>query len=130
MTPQKIARLAFVLVLSSCLHAQNAPQAQESSATCDAATTTAAMRACENDRYETARQEMETAYHSLLTQLREPRKKKLMVAQRAWLRFRDANADFQASAAEGGTLAPLVKISALEAMTTARAAELKRQSAP
>jgi len=64
---------------------------------------------------------------SLKWQLDNGQKEKLRLAQDAWLRFREANADFQASIAEGGTLAPLLKMSSLADMTGARAAELRKE---
>ena len=83
------------------------------------------MRACENERYEAAQRELNSAYQGLLQQLDSTKKLKLRQSQRAWLRFRDANAAFQASIVEGGTLAPLIKIASLTEMTNARAADLK-----
>jgi uncharacterized protein YecT (DUF1311 family) len=53
----------------------------------------------------------------------------LRESQRAWLRFRDAAATFQASLVEGGTLAPLIKVASLTEMTNVRAAELKKSLA-
>jgi len=57
-------------------------------------------------------------------------REKLRVAQNAWVRFRDANADFQASLAEGGTMAPLLRIGTLVEMTEARTEELRKEPAP
>ena len=57
-------------------------------------------------------------------------KQKLRITQRAWLRFRGANANFQASLVRGGTLAPLVRIGSLTEMTKARTEELKKEALP
>ena len=100
--------------------------AQEKS--CKDAATTAAMRACENSRYEKSEQKLNAEYGQLMKQLDRSRQEKLRAAQRAWLAFRDANAAFLASEAENGTLAPLIKVSALADMTDARALELARMS--
>jgi uncharacterized protein YecT (DUF1311 family) len=93
---------------------------------CQDATTTAAMRACENSRYQQSEQEMQAAYAQLMKKLGQLQKEKLRQTQRAWVAFRDANADFLAGAAQDGTLAPLIKISALADMTEARTKELLR----
>jgi uncharacterized protein YecT (DUF1311 family) len=61
-----------------------------------------------------------------LHQLDDAQRLKLRQSQRAWLRFRDTNAAFQAGLVEGGTLAPLIKVASLTEMTNARTAELKK----
>jgi len=88
------------------------------------------MRACENRRYADAQGELDAAYQDLLRHLDETQRQKLRVAQRAWVRFRDTNAEFQASLAQGGTLGPLLKVGSLTEMTKARASELKKAALP
>jgi uncharacterized protein YecT (DUF1311 family) len=95
---------------------------------CKDAATTAAMRACENTRYQKADQELNAIYAKLTKQLEPARQEKLRQSQRAWLAFRDANADFLAGAAEGGTLAPLIKVTVMAEMTEARTQELQKQA--
>jgi uncharacterized protein YecT (DUF1311 family) len=97
---------------------------------CAQATTTAAMRASENARYEDAERNMNAAYADLRRMLDAQRQRKLKNAQLAWLRFREANAEFYRSAAEGGTLAPFLRTGTLADMTEARAAELRRALPP
>ena len=92
---------------------------------CKDTATTAAMRACENSRYESADQALNAEYARLMRQLSPSRQRRLSEAQRTWVAFRTANADFLASAAEGGSLAPLIKVTALADMTEARIAELR-----
>lgn len=111
------------LILPLLLFAQSASSDDTS---CKDASTTAAMRACENLRYERADEKLNAAYARLVTQVDQPRREKLKQAQRAWVAFRNANADFLASAAEGGTLAPLIRVTATAEMTETRAAELQK----
>src|SRR5437868_2127442 len=68
--------------------------------------TTAGMHACISA--ETARQDksLNAAYKSLQQVIAPARKPKLLDAQRAWLKFRDANCGFQADP-DGGTIAGL-----------------------
>lgn len=101
-------------------------QAKQESAPCSSETTTAGMRNCENLRYEKAQQELDSVYAQLMKQLDKTGKAKLKSAQSAWLRFRKAEADFQADSARGGTLAPLIRITVMADLTGARAAELKK----
>jgi uncharacterized protein YecT (DUF1311 family) len=84
------------------------------------------MRACENSRYQQSDQQMQAVYAQLMKKIDRLQKEKLRQAQRAWVAFRDANADFLAGAARDGTLAPLIKISALADMTEARTKELQQ----
>jgi uncharacterized protein YecT (DUF1311 family) len=88
------------------------------------------MRACENARYQRADKELRVVYTELTKQLDPAGKEKLIVAQKAWVRFRDSNADFQADIAKGGTLAPVIKMTVLADMTEVRTAELRRRLRP
>ena len=94
---------------------------------CQKANTTAEMRTCENARYHKADEELNMVYQKLIRTLNDSQRGKLRLAQRAWLQFREAEAEFQASQAEGGTLAPLLKVSALADMTESRTGELRKE---
>jgi uncharacterized protein YecT (DUF1311 family) len=115
---------AFYLVVS--MPARAASPTAETGTDCKNATTTAAMRACENARFQKAEQELNAVYKNLIKELDAGRKEKLRLAQSAWLRFREANADFEADAARGGTIAPLIKMTVLADMTEARTKDLKK----
>ena len=93
---------------------------------CENPTTTAAMRACENTRYEEANRKLNEVYSQVLNSLTGDRKEKLRSAESAWIIFRNKNADFLASGAEGGTLAPLLRVSALADTTEQRLKELTK----
>ncbi|HUB33422.1 MAG TPA: lysozyme inhibitor LprI family protein [Bryobacteraceae bacterium] len=102
------------------------PPAANRSEACQDASTTAAMRSCENTRYEAADRRLNEVYSRLMGSLGKSRQEKLQAAQRAWLQFRDANAAFLSSSAEGGTLEPLIRITALADITEARITELMK----
>ncbi|HSX79649.1 MAG TPA: lysozyme inhibitor LprI family protein [Candidatus Saccharimonadia bacterium] len=87
--------------------------------------TTAEMRECLNQRYKQADAALNQLYQQLLSQLSKTRQIKLREAQQAWVLFRDKSAAFMASAAEGGTMQPLLSLAALTSMTEKRVAELK-----
>jgi len=123
-------RLVMFVCTTVGLLAQTPKQSGQGAGGCENAVTTAAMRNCEASRYATAQQDLDSAYRDLMTHLDGEQKQKLRITQRAWLRFRGANADFQASLARGGTLAPLVRIGSLTEMTKARAEELKKGALP
>jgi uncharacterized protein YecT (DUF1311 family) len=123
-------KLAAFVGIAAGLLAQTPNHAGQAASECANPVTTAAMRNCEASRYTIALQELSAAYQGLMKRLDRGQKEKLRITQRAWLRYRDANADFQASLIQGGTLAPLVKVSSLTEMTKARTQELKREAQP
>ena len=125
-----LATVCLVMGGTLGLSAQSAERPSPVDNTCQNAVTTSAMRACENARYQQAQRDLDSAYQGLLQNLNDVQKTKLRIAQRAWIRFRDTNADFMASLAEGETLVPLTKIATLTEITKERAAELKKATLP
>ena len=103
-------------------------QASPPNRECENAQTTAAMRECENSRFERADQKMNAAYQDVMSRLDEPGRAKLRRAQQAWIKFRDAEAAFRADAARGGTLAPLIRMSVLADLTESRWEQLSKQA--
>ena len=128
------SKTSSVLVILSLLiasHAQGPEQVPASKTKdCQSAGTTSEMRECANASYEVAQRELDSAYQNLIAHLDSSQRLKLRVAQKAWLQYRDANAQFHFSLAQGGTLAPLIRTSVLTEMTQARASELKKASLP
>ncbi|MDH2918648.1 MAG: lysozyme inhibitor LprI family protein [Sideroxydans sp.] len=64
------------------------------------------------------------AYKEVVAQLPPPRKKQLQDAQRAWLKYRDANCNFYADP-EGGTMATVNSNDCVMSTTASRAKELE-----
>lgn len=92
---------------------------------CSQAVSTAEMRTCANRLYQEADAELNQVYRQLIAQLSAPRKTQLKASQQAWLAFRDKNADFAAGVAEGGSMASLVEVMELTAMTRTRTEQLR-----
>jgi len=64
-------------------------------------------------------------YKKILESLDDQGKKLLVASQRAWVAFRDAEADFEAdSTARGGTMAPLIYSTTRSEVTEARIKQL------
>ena len=95
-------------------------------AACENAQSTAAMRECEIARLKRADAGMNAAYRSLSAKLDQRARAKLRAAQRAWLRFRAAEADYQADSARDGTLAPLIAASVQADLTESRRKDLEK----
>jgi uncharacterized protein YecT (DUF1311 family) len=64
-------------------------------------------------------------YKVLTSQLTPSRRKQLLEAQRAWIRFRDSNCQFYADP-DGGSLATIEANSCVLSMTASRAQELNQ----
>ncbi|GAA3699392.1 hypothetical protein GCM10022421_02170 [Oceanisphaera sediminis] len=77
--------------------------------------------------YQTADQALNQAYGRLMNKLDPARKQKLKTAQRAWLKFRDAQAELVSSAYEGGSIQPLSHSEELKRLTENRTKELEQQ---
>lgn len=69
------------------------------------------------------------AYKALVADLNPERKKQLLEAQRAWLKFRDTNCAFYFDP-EGGTIARVQAVDCLMTMTASRAKELENFTQP
>ena len=75
---------------------------------------------------ETKRQDsrLNKAYKEAVSQLSPARKKQLQDAQRAWIKYRDANCNFYADP-EGGTMATVSSYDCFMSATASRAKELE-----
>jgi uncharacterized protein YecT (DUF1311 family) len=106
--------------------AQVLGQSAAESAACENARSTAAMRACEIARLKRAAAGMDMAYRTLSAKLDQRGREKLRAAQEAWLKFRAAEADYQADSVRDGTLAPLIAASVQADMTESRRNDLEK----
>jgi uncharacterized protein YecT (DUF1311 family) len=82
------------------------------------------MRKCATDEYQNQDRKLNQAYQKLLSQLEGERKQKLVIAQRAWINFRDKNCSFVSSESSGGTLEPLIYTGCLSELTKKRTEDL------
>lgn len=92
---------------------------------CGAATTMAEMRSCVDSALAAETKAMDAAFAALQRSVSPIVFSRLREAQAAWGVWRDREAVFAASQAEGGTLAPLLAASAVLALTQARRAQLE-----
>ena len=77
--------------------------------------------------FETADATLNKVYKQLIGKLDDEGKEKFKLAQRAWVQFRDAQADFEADKeARGGSMAPLIYNGTRKTLTDARIKELQR----
>jgi len=75
--------------------------------------------------FDKADAELNKVYAKVLAKLDEEGKAKLKAAQRAWVAFRDAQAEMDADLMRGGSAAPLLRAGSLTGTTKKRVQDLK-----
>ena len=94
---------------------------------CANANTQLAMNQCASEAYATSDKELNTVYAQIKRRLNgnAPASRKLVVAQKAWIVFRDSECDFSASGVEGGSIYSMIVIDCQTALTNKRIDDLK-----
>ena len=93
---------------------------------CNNPQTQSQMNICASIAYQNADRKLNQVYRQLLPKLSAARKQKLITAQQAWIKFRDSSCEFERSAYEGGSLAPMIYGNCLAAVTEQRTKDLRR----
>ncbi len=96
-------------------------------AICDDAPDQTSMNKCINDQLTKADAQLNTYFKAIEQRLvdDEEVKRLLITAQRAWLKFRDAECSFSTSATTGGTIQPMLFAACKTALTTDRNKQLE-----
>lgn len=94
--------------------------------------TTLALAQTQSEMNQEARTDLEIAdaelnkvYKALRSKLSDDEKTRLKEVQLIWLKYRDKNAEFEASLYEGGSIAPMVHAGSLTTSTVLRTEQLK-----
>lgn len=109
--------LLFALLLA-CVPA--VAGAQGAGQMCPDARTQLEMNRCASDELARADSALNHRYQHLIRGLQPERVEPLRVAQRAWIRFRDAECAFRAARYAGGSLQPFVRATCLAGLTRER----------
>ena len=107
-----------------------APAAPDSIGPCLAAQIQWALTSCADSAYHRADADLNRTYRRVLTRLSHADRAKLRAAQRAWVRFRDAQCTFEAAAYDGGSMQPMVESLCLESITRARERQVATPRSP
>ena len=94
---------------------------------CEHADSTAEMSECGGIEFTKADKELNEVYGKLMKMLDTEGQRRLKAAQRAWLSFRDADADFRADVHRGGTWEPITATAARTDLTRQRVNALKEE---
>jgi uncharacterized protein YecT (DUF1311 family) len=111
----------FVFVFCAALAAAPAALAYE----CEDQTQSG-LNACAEAAYRKADAALNNVYKQIVRRLKDdaPTAKLLVMAQKAWIDYRDAECEFSSSGVIGGSLYPMTLAICQEAMTTRRTREL------
>ena len=71
--------------------------------------------------------ELNTLYRTLMAKVSAPGKAQLRTAQQAWLKFRDAECEFETAGTAGGSIRPMEVGLCLTSLTQQRNEQLKAQ---
>lgn len=118
------AWVALCLVAASSASAQPQPKRGP----CADARTQVEMNECAGKESEKADRELNNYYDRLSAKLHGAHKQTLKAAQLAWVKFRDADCEYQTYLFRDGTIYPLLHSSCLTAKTQARTKELRESS--
>lgn len=113
---KKTFSFGFLIIMASFLWTQSLAGRRQSQAE---------MNMEANQNFQKADKELNLAYSKLSKALEVKRRAKLKEAQRAWLKFRDAESAFWASEMEGGSAYPMLYSGTMANLTKKRAKELK-----
>ncbi len=114
----------FMLIVVAAL--SGLVQAQKTQDPCANAQTTAEMRDCTNREYKQADDELNKVYRQLISKLDDAgHKAALKTAQLAWIKYRDANCEFESYLYRGGTIEPVIRYNCMTSMTVSRTKELR-----
>jgi uncharacterized protein YecT (DUF1311 family) len=93
---------------------------------CNNPQTQSEMNICASIAYQNADRKLNQVYRQLLPKLSAARKQKLISTQQAWIKFRDSSCEFERSAYEGGSMAPMIYGFCLADVTEQRTKDLQR----
>jgi uncharacterized protein YecT (DUF1311 family) len=110
--------------IALCLSVILAAPCVAAAADCSAARSQAALSACAGAGAAQADKALNDEYLSLENSLSPNGRSRLRDAERAWVRFRDAECTLRSNGADGGSVAPMIAASCSEDLTRRRTSEL------
>ena len=104
-----------------------APPGPAAAKGCDDATTQIELDQCAGDAFAKADAALNFTYRNVTARLKsdDETRKLLVGAQKAWLGFRDAECGFEAAAARGGSIQPMIVAQCRTRLTEARTGTLR-----
>jgi uncharacterized protein YecT (DUF1311 family) len=120
-TVMRLAGSTLVVLLSLT------PGAHAQDVACETAADQTTMTICAQLAYQDADGRLNDVYRALRARISEPGRDKLRTAQRAWLRWRDAQCAFETAGYADGSIHPMLLAMCLAALTQTQADRLAAQ---
>jgi uncharacterized protein YecT (DUF1311 family) len=123
-------KTALAILFAVCLlpFASAAAQKQGQTNPCENAPSQYEANECAHKEYVAADAELNRVYNQLASKLEDQEQRaQLKAAELAWIKYRDANCEFEGLFYKGGTMRPMIESFCKAGMTKARTAELRRQ---
>ena len=118
-------RIVAALPLLGMATILNIAQVAAQQTNCTNLPTTQAMLQCSGLEAEASDRKLNQVYAQLSPKLAGQDRQRLVAAQQAWIKFRDATCAYESGQFTGGTLAPVVEISCLARVTRQRTQDLE-----
>lgn len=114
------------VILGSVLLAGSLAAAHAQETNCRDPQTQADMNICASKDYKAADAKLNASYKALTARYADDQdgRKALVEAQRAWIKFRDAQCNFATIGATGGSIRPMLQAGCLEELTEERTKQL------
>jgi uncharacterized protein YecT (DUF1311 family) len=122
---------ALAILFAVCLlpFADAVAQKQRQAQPCENAPSQYEANECAHKEYVAADAELNKVYNQLASKLEDQEQRaQLKAAELAWIKYRDANCEFEGLFYKGGTMRPMIESFCKAGMTKARTAELRRQT--
>jgi uncharacterized protein YecT (DUF1311 family) len=116
-----VRRILVVTAATFLVAASNAHAAEQD---CANEKTYMEMTMCAGAKFQQADKKLNATYKALLPKLDENGRNTLKEAQRAWVKFRDAECKYRASPSEGGAIWPMEEASCSTSLTLDRINDL------
>ncbi len=94
---------------------------------CEAEDTQLNLNLCSRQKYKKADAKLNATWKELLKDMSDEAKAEIRVVQKAWLKFRDAHCNYEASFYEGGSIQPLIFNNCMRDLTEQRTKQLQDQ---
>ncbi len=121
--PKKF-KLLLVSISSLVALSFGAPASSQPKINCANPGSNVEYKECAYRAYQASDKQLNRVYQPIFTKLKGTEKQRLVEAQSSWIKFRDANCDFEVYQNRGGTGYGGFLSNCLERMTKARTAEL------
>jgi uncharacterized protein YecT (DUF1311 family) len=119
--------MLWTIAIAALVGAAVADPARAAPAKCNDQSNQAQLDICADQEFKAADAALNRTYAEIQKRLADDAdgKKRLTVAQKAWIGFRDAECDFQTFNSRDGSIYPMIVSECLTAMTKKRTEELK-----